>query len=251
MRRFFIGALILGLCAGAQAADPTSAPASGAATPVPASGRGGAPEEAVASEPLTPAELDKVMYALGQRVGQNLDSLSLTQHELAQVQKGLADAANDKPSAVDMKVYFPKVQALAKQRSGEALAKTKVAGKAYADKAATEPGATRTATGVVIKSLTEGTGASPLATDTVKVNYEGRLINGKVFDSSAANGGPATFRLNQVVSCWTAAVQTMKVGGKAQVVCPAETAYGDRPMGDVIRAGSTLVFNIELLDIVK
>jgi FKBP-type peptidyl-prolyl cis-trans isomerase FkpA len=246
MRRFFIGALILGLCAGAQAADTSPAPAT-----APGSGRGGAPEAAVASEPLTPAELDKVMYALGQRVGQNLDSLSLTPHELAQVQKGLADAANDKPSAVDMKVYFPKVQALAKQRGIEALAKTKAAGKVYADKAAAEPGATRTPSGVIVKSLSEGTGTSPVATDTVKVNYEGRLVDGKVFDSSATNGGPATFRLNQVISCWTAAVQTMRVGGKAQVVCPAETAYGDRAMGEVIRAGSTLVFNIELVDIVK
>jgi FKBP-type peptidyl-prolyl cis-trans isomerase len=166
-----------------------------------------------------------------------------------QVQKGLADAANGKPSTVDMKVYFPKVQALAKERAVDSLAKNKVAGKAYADKAAAEPGTMRTATGVIIKSLSEGTGASPLATDTVKVNYEGRLISGKVFDSSPP-GTPATFKLNQVISCWTAAVQMMKVGGKARVVCPAETAYGERPMGD-IRAGSTLDFTIELVDVVK
>jgi FKBP-type peptidyl-prolyl cis-trans isomerase len=249
MRQIFIGALILALCASAQAADSGSAPASAAPTAPPVGGRGGAPEEAAPSEPLTPAELDKVMYALGQRVGQNLDTLSLTPHELAQVQKGLADAANAKPSSVDMKVYFPKVQALAKERAIDSLAKTKVAGKAYADKAAAEPGATRTATGVIIKSLTEGTGASPIATDTVKVNYEGRLIGGKVFDSSPP-GAPATFKVNQVISCWTAALQLMKVGGKAQLVCPAETAYGERPMGD-IRAGSTLVFSVELVDIVK
>jgi FKBP-type peptidyl-prolyl cis-trans isomerase FkpA len=249
MRRFFIGALILGLCASAQAADSTLAQASTAPTAPPVGGRGGAPEVAAPSEPLTPAELDKVMYALGQRVGQNLDTLSLTPHELAQVQKGLADAANGKASTVDMKVYFPKVQALAKEREIESLAKAKVAGKAYADKAAAEPGATRTAAGIIIKQLNEGAGASPIATDTVKVNYEGRLISGKVFDSSPP-GVPATFKLNQVISCWTAAVQMMKVGGKAQVVCPAETAYGERPMGD-IRAGSTLVFNIELVDVVK
>ncbi|MGA3157996.1 MAG: FKBP-type peptidyl-prolyl cis-trans isomerase [Steroidobacteraceae bacterium] len=251
MSRFLIGALILGLALSAQAADPAAAPAAGTVTPPPATTRGGPPEPAVASEPLTPAELDKVMYALGQRVGQNLDSLSLTPHELAQVQKGMADAANGKPSAVDMKVYFPKVQELAKDRGAQMLAKTKATGKAYVDKAAAEPGTTRTASGVVVKTLTEGSGASPLATDSVKVNYEGRLTSGKVFDSSAEHGGPATFRLNQVVACWTAAVQTMKVGGKALIVCPPETAYGDRAMGDVIRAGSTLVFSIELLDIVK
>jgi FKBP-type peptidyl-prolyl cis-trans isomerase len=249
MRRFVIGALILGCCAAAQAGDPTPAPAGGTVTVPPGGGRGGAPEETAPSEPLTPAELDKVMYALGLRVGQNLDSLSLSPHELAQVQKGLADAANDKPSALDMKVYLPKIQALAKERTTEAIAKTKEAGKAYADKAAAAPGATRTASGVIIKSLTAGTGASPIATDTVKVNYEGRLLSGKVFDSSPS-GTPATFKLNQVISCWTAALQMMKVGGKAEVVCPAETAYGDRAMGD-IRPGSTLVFNVELIDIVK
>ena len=97
-----------------------------------------------------------------------------------------------------MKVYFPKVQALAKERTTEAIAKTKVAGKAYADKAAAAPGAMRTATGVVIKSVSAGSGVSPIATDTVKVNYEGRLLSGKVFDSSPS-GTPATFRLNQMI----------------------------------------------------
>jgi len=250
MSRFFIGALILSVCAGAQAADSAPAQSAGAATPAPAGGRASAPETEADSAPLTPAELDKVMYALGQMIGKNLASFSLTPHELAQVEKGLADVAAGRPSAVDMKEYFAKVQVLAKQREGQALARTKAAGKAYLEKAAAEPGTTRTGSGVVVKMLTEGSGASPVATDSVKVNYEGRLISGKVFDSSAEHGGPATFRLNQVVSCWTAAVQLMKVGGKAQIVCPAETAYGDRSMGE-IQSGSTLVFNIELLDIVK
>jgi FKBP-type peptidyl-prolyl cis-trans isomerase FkpA len=251
MNRVLIGALILGVGLSAQAADPAAAQSAGAATTPAANARGGPAEQPVASEPLTPAELDKVMYALGQRLGMDLDDLSLTPHELAQVQKGLADAANGKPSAVDIQVYFPKVHALARERKLEAIAKTKDAGKAYANKAAAEPGATRLASGVIFRSLTEGSGASPIATDNVKVNYEGRLINGTVFDSSAEHGGPMTSRLNQVISCWTVAVQMMKVGGKAQLVCPAETAYGDRSMGTAIRGGSTLVFNIELLDIVK
>lgn len=249
MRRFIVAALAAGVCLSAQAADPASGAAgAGTTTPAQPTSRRDAPEAEAA--PLTPAEMDSVMYAVGQLVGRNLNTLSLTPHELAQVQKGMTDAAMDKPSAVDMKVYGIKVQQLAKERGAQALASTKAAGKAYADKAAAEPGATRTATGIVIKNLTVGTGASPQATDMVKVNYEGRLIGGKVFDSSAQNGGPQSFKLNQVVACWTAAVQLMKVGGKAQVVCPAETAYGDRAMGE-IRAGSTLVFNIELLDIVK
>jgi len=189
------------------------------------------------------------MYALGQLVGKNLDGLSLTAHELAQVQKGLADAALGKTPAVDLKVYTPKVHELAKDRMSQAIAKTKAAGKAYVEKAAAESGATRLANGAIIKTVTAGTGASPLATDSVKVNYEGRLINGKVFDSSASSGGPASFRLNQVISCWTVAVQTMKVGGKARIVCPSAIAYGQRQMGPKIKPGSTLEFDIELLEI--
>lgn len=246
MRRFIVGALIASACMCAQAADP--APGTGATTPAAPAAHQNAP--AAASVPLTPAELDNVMYAVGLLVGRNLDTLSLTPHELALVQKGVADAAMDKPSAVDLKVYQPKVQQMATERAAESLVSNKAAGKAYADKIAAQPGATRTATGIVIKTLTPGTGASPIATDSVKVNYEGRLIGGKVFDSTAQSGMPLTIGLSQVVPCWTAAVQLMKVGGKAEVVCPSETAYGDRTKGD-IRPGSTLVFTIELLDIVK
>ena len=79
---------------------------------------------------------------------------------------------------------------------------------------------------MLIKHTKPGTGATPAATDQVKVHYEGRLIDGKVFDSSLARGEPATFPLNGVIACWTEGVQTMKVGGKAQLTCPANLAYG-------------------------
>jgi len=112
-------------------------------------------------------------------------------------------------------------------------------------------GAMQTTSGMVIKQTKPGTGASPKAEDQVKVHYEGRLIDGNVFDSSIARGEPATFPLNQVIACWTEGVQTMKVGGKAQLVCPANLAYGDRGQPPNILPGATLVFDVELLDIVK
>jgi len=102
-----------------------------------------------------------------------------------------------------------------------------------------------------IKTITPGTGASPAATDEVKVHYEGTLVNGKVFDSSIKRGEPATFPLNGVIPCWTEAVQTMKVGGKARIVCPAELAYGERGSPPQIRPNNTLVFDVELIEIVK
>ena len=114
-------------------------------------------------------------------------------------------------------------------------------------KAAKERGAVKTASGLVYKSLVEGKGASPAATDIVKVNYTGLLTNGKKFDASADHGGPIEFPLNRVIKCWTEGVQKMKVGGKARLTCPSAIAYGPRAMGDVIPANSTLVFDVELV----
>ena len=111
------------------------------------------------------------------------------------------------------------------------------------------PGAVRTASGLVYRDLRVGTGASPAATDMVKVQYRGTLVNGTEFDSSYKRNEPATFPLNQVIPCWTEGVQKMKVGGKAQLVCPSSIAYGDRGAPPDIPGGATLIFEIELLGI--
>jgi len=100
-------------------------------------------------------------------------------------------------------------------------------------------------------SLKPATGASPKATDTVKVHYQGTLTNGTIFDSSVQRGEPATFPLNQVIPCWTEGLQLMKVGGKGKLVCPSDIAYGDRGRPPKIPPGATLTFEVELLDIVK
>lgn len=101
-----------------------------------------------------------------------------------------------------------------------------------------------------IKTLTPGTGASPSVESSVKVNYRGTLTDGREFDSSYKRGKPAIFPLSSVISCWTNGVATMKVGEKAKFVCPASAAYGDRGSPPDIPGGATLVFEIELLDIV-
>lgn len=110
---------------------------------------------------------------------------------------------------------------------------------------------TKTASGIVITTLKEGTGASPKSTETVKVHYRGVLENGKEFDSSYGRGQPATFPLNRVIACWTEGVQTMKVGGKAKLLCPANLAYGSRGVPGTIPPDATLIFEVELLEIVK
>jgi FKBP-type peptidyl-prolyl cis-trans isomerase FkpA len=197
-----------------------------------------------AAEPQTDEQ--KALYALGVAMSQNVVSFNLTDAELEFVKAGLSDGAKGKtPANFDARSHFPKLQEMQTTRAA-------VAGKAVLDKAAAEKGAKRTASGIVIATIKEGTGATPKATDTVKVHYHGTLPNGTVFDSSRDRGEPATFALNEVIKCWTEGVQTMKVGGKSKLTCPADLAYGDRPPpGSKIPASSPLIFEVELLDIEK
>lgn len=108
---------------------------------------------------------------------------------------------------------------------------------------------TTTSSGLVYKSLVDGSGASPTASDVVKVHYRGTFPDGREFDSSHKRGAPAEFPLGGVIKCWTEGVQRMKVGGKAQLTCPSAIAYGARGAGNVIPPNATLNFEIELLGI--
>jgi FKBP-type peptidyl-prolyl cis-trans isomerase FkpA len=130
--------------------------------------------------------------------------------------------------------------------SATALAQSDLAASAAKDK-----GAVVAPSGLVYLSMREGRGASPAATDTVKVHYRGTLANGTEFDSSYKRNEPTQFPLNGVIPCWTEGVQRMKVGGKAKLTCPAPIAYGDRGAGGVIPPNATLQFEIELLEIAK
>ena len=113
--------------------------------------------------------------------------------------------------------------------------------------ASKEAGAKVTASGLVYRSLKDGTGASPAATDRVKVHYKGTFPDGKEFDSSYKRNEPTEFPLNGVIPCWTEGVQLMKTGGKAKLTCPSAIAYGQRGAGGVIPPNATLVFEVELL----
>ena len=193
---------------------------------------------------------DKTIYAVGVAIQKSLEPFSLTPAELELVVTGLRDAAAGK-AEVKLEEKQQAIQKLVMDRratQGAALSKQ---GDAYLEKSAKEPGAVKTASGLIFIPIKEGTGKSPLATNTVKVNYEGKLVDGKVFDASARHGGPATFPLNGVIPCWTEGVQKLKVGGKARLVCPAAIAYGDRGAGGEIPPGATLDFEVELLEIVK
>jgi len=193
---------------------------------------------------------DKTLYALGVALANQLAPFALSPAEVDMVKAGLTDAALNHPHKAEPKEYMGKIQELRTQRAAVVAAAEKKAGDAYMAKAAAEPGAKKLDSGVIITTLTPGTGPSPKATDKVKVHYHGTLTDGTVFDSSVQRGQPATFALNSVIKCWTEGVQQMKVGGKSRLVCPSDVAYGERGAPPRIKPGATLVFEVELLEIV-
>jgi FKBP-type peptidyl-prolyl cis-trans isomerase FkpA len=202
-----------------------------------------------ADEPKT--EEQKTLYAIGQLVARSISVFQFSPSELEYVKQGLSDAAAGKNPAVEASAYTEKIQELARTRRQAQGEKQAAAGKVYIEQAAKEKGAQKTASGLVYISQKEGAGAGPAASDTVKVNYRGTLPDGKEFDSSYKRGTPAEFRLDGVIKCWTEALQKMKPGGKAKLVCPSDLAYGENGAGDMILPGATLVFEVELLEVKK
>ena len=202
-----------------------------------------------AADPVN--DRDKTLYALGVALSQDLSVFSLTEAELEFVRQGMTDGILKRPIKVDMPTFGPKIQPLAQARSSAAAEKEKASGSAFIAKAAAEAGAKKTPSGAIVKTLKEGSGPSPTAASTVKVHYHGTLPDGTVFDSSVKRGEPATFPLGGVIKCWTEGVAMMKVGEKARLTCPSAVAYGDRGSPPVIRPGATLVFEVDLLEIVK
>jgi FKBP-type peptidyl-prolyl cis-trans isomerase FkpA/FKBP-type peptidyl-prolyl cis-trans isomerase FklB len=207
---------------------------------------------AISAHAADPANDDqKTFYALGLIISQNLGSFALNESELDMVKSGITDGVLKKTPKVDLQTYGPKVNQVQQTRVAAAAEIEKKAGSAFLEKAAKESGAKKTESGAIVTAIKEGKGETPKATDTVKVHYHGTLIDGAVFDSSVKRGEPATFPLNQVIKCWTEGVQLIKVGGKSKLVCPSAIAYGDRGSPPTIKPGATLIFEVELLEIVK
>ena len=206
---------------------------------------------AVAAGPELKTDDDKTMYALGLALSQNLGPFRLSEKELELVKEGLSDGVLGKEKKVDLQTFGPKINTLAQARLAASATAEKKAAEPFLAKAAGEKGAKKTASGLVFTEVKAGDGDTPKATDTVKVHYTGKLTDGTVFDSSVQRGEPATFPLNGVIKCWTEGLQMMKVGGKATLVCQSDIAYGDQGRPPQIKPGATLVFDVELLEIVK
>jgi FKBP-type peptidyl-prolyl cis-trans isomerase FkpA len=207
-----------------------------------------------AAEPEQPAlETDeqKTMYAVGVRLAGVLNDREFSESEVEYIQAGLADGILGVEPKVDLDAIGPKVNTLLAVRATQAVKKEKAASEAFCEEMAQVEGARRTASGAIYIETEPGDGPSPGPGDTVRVHYHGTLRDGTVFDSSVNRKQPATFNVDRVVPCFSEGLREMKVGGKAKLVCPPETAYGDHGSPPRIKGGAALVFEVELLEILE
>jgi FKBP-type peptidyl-prolyl cis-trans isomerase FkpA len=244
---FLLPAVMMGQNTAPQAPPAKSTTAAPNAQTTPKSAPKSAPA-AKATAPVITTDEQKTVYALGLQMYRSLAQFDLSPAEMELIKRALGDASAGKP-AVDVNEWGPKLQAFGQTRAARVAEKQKVASHVYLAKAATEPGAIKTESGLIYRDIRRGTGASPSASDSVKVNYRGTLVDGTEFDSSYKRNQPAQFPLGGVIRCWTEGVQKMKVGGKARLVCPSDIAYGENGHPPVIPGGATLIFEIELLEI--
>jgi FKBP-type peptidyl-prolyl cis-trans isomerase len=210
---------------------------------------------AMAVEKLT-TDKEKQSYMVGMSLGRNLvqikDKVDLEiviQALKAQV-NGEKLLLTDQEAAEVGQAFGKSLQAEAEMKQKDAAEKNKKEGEAFLAKNKTAPGVKSTPSGLQYLVIKQGTGPKPAATDQVKVNYVGTLISGKKFDSSYDRNEPAKFPLNGVIPGWTEALQLMPVGSKYKLFIPANLAYGDHGPGD-IGPNATLIFEVELLEIVK
>jgi FKBP-type peptidyl-prolyl cis-trans isomerase FklB len=193
--------------------------------------------------------VDKISYALGLGIGQQIKSMNIENFSIEDFAKSITDVIEGKETTFSareaqmmLQEYFTKKQ---KEEAQAHIAE----GKAYLDANAKKPGVTVTKSGLQYEVLQEGMGKSPKATDTVRCHYEGRLLDGTVFDSSYKRGEPADFGLNQVITGWTEGVQLMKEGAKFRFTIPYLLAYGEQGAGASIPPFSTLIFDVELIKV--
>lgn len=194
--------------------------------------------------------MDKISYALGISMASNLKSTGIKDLNLTELQKGIADIMEGKQPSMSIDEaqtilgeYFGKLQQ-------ELDDKNKAAGELFLAENKKREGIITTASGLQYEILTEGNGPKPKATDTVSCHYEGRLIDGTIFDSSIKRGQPAQFPVNQVIAGWVEALQLMPVGSKWRLYIPSELAYGAHGAGDIIGPNAALIFDVEVLQII-
>lgn len=195
----------------------------------------------------------RVSYGFGLQFGQQLMRNHFDGLDIDMVANGIRDVVTQQGMQIteaELNQAFAAVQEKIEAKNAEQAKQLAELGKTFLAENAKREGVTVLASGLQYEVLQSGTGASPSTSDTVKTHYHGTFIDGTVFDSSVQRGEPATFGVTQVISGWTEALQLMKTGDKWRIFLPANLAYGDRGAPPSIPGGTTLIFEIELLDIV-
>ncbi|HMD30683.1 MAG TPA: FKBP-type peptidyl-prolyl cis-trans isomerase [Candidatus Acidoferrales bacterium] len=257
MRKFalsFATILAFALLTYAPAASAQSAAAPKPSAPPDAKPQGSAPPPA--AQPPSPFkdQKEKLSYALGMNLGENLKRASVDV-DPAEILKGMNDVLAGKPLMTEDEFRATMIQMQAdlktkqEEKARMAAVNNKKEGDAFLEANKSQQGVVVLPSGLQYKILTQGTGPTPTATDTVSCNYRGTLINGTEFDSSFKRGQPAQFRVGGVIRGWTEALQLMPVGSKWQLFIPPTLAYADRGAGPDIGPNATLIFEVELLSI--
>jgi len=195
--------------------------------------------------------MDKVSYALGLSIGNNFQNSGIKDLNTDHFLQGLKDVMNGDKTAISYEEAKTVINTLFTKLQKEKVENNKKAGEEFLAINKDRAGVVTLASGLQYQVLTAGDGEKPKATDKVKCHYHGTLINGAVFDSSVQRKEPAEFGVNQVIPGWVEALQLMNVGSKWRLFVPAALAYGEQGAGEAIEPNSTLIFDVELLDIIK
>ncbi len=193
---------------------------------------------------------DSLSYSLGVSVGTGITDQDLIEVDPAIIAQGISDIMADQPK-ISKEDANQLIGAFMEKRRTEKAAEASAASSSFLEDNAKNPDVVVTASGLQYIVIAEGEGDKPAATDKVKVHYHGTLVNGNVFDSSVDRGEPVTFPVNGVIPGWVEALQLMSVGSKYKLFIPSDLAYGDQGAGQMIGPGETLIFEVELLDIIK
>ncbi|MBI1337117.1 MAG: FKBP-type peptidyl-prolyl cis-trans isomerase [Phycisphaera sp.] len=249
---FFCLMMILTMCSMALAEDTAQQPAAEQAPAQADTAQTDAAQPAPAPNADFPTAKEKVSYAIGLNIGMNMAQQGMTGLDADAIAKGIKDMlAGGKPrlSPEDIQAAMLDYQTQMQQEMAAQGEANKQKGQAFLAENGKREGVKTTATGLQYEVIKEGEGPMPKPTDTVRVNYRGTLVNGEEFDSSYARGEPIEFPVGGVIAGWSEALQLMKVGSKYKLYIPSDLAYGAQQRGPKITPNSTLVFEVELLDI--
>ncbi|MET7000918.1 FKBP-type peptidyl-prolyl cis-trans isomerase [Chitinophaga defluvii] len=206
---------------------------------------------ATATKQLLKTSIDSVSYGIGQDIANNLKAQGMENINTAVLAKAIQDVLKNNPPLLTKEQSNMSISNYLQQLKTEKATKNKAEGEKFLAENKAKAGVVTLASGLQYQVIKEGTGAKPTINDKVKTHYHGMLIDGTVFDSSVERGEPISFPVSGVIKGWTEALQLMPVGSKWRLFIPADLAYGDRQAGAKIGPGSTLIFDVELLDIEK